>query len=276
MRKFSQKRINAILERHKHWLNKDCEGWEEMKADLSDADLHYIKLNSADLRYVNFDNANLSNAFLMHADFSGASLNNTNLIGATIMYASLRGTSCKQANFRGANLKHAELTYADLSNANISGADFSFANLHHANLKGVKAHIYRPNFTYANLCHTNITNIYIPMVCPEEGEFIGWKKAQVYTDKKKYPVIIKLRIPENAKRSSSTSRKCRCNKANVLEIYNLDGTVAQERICQSIYDCEFTYEVGKTVEVDDFDENRLDECSTGIHFFMNRQEAIDY
>lgn len=39
---------------------------------------------------------------------------------------------------------------------------------------------------------------------------------------------------------------------------------------------EVTYEVGKTVKVDDFDEDRWSECSRGIHFFMNRQEAIDY
>ena len=41
MRRISSERVKAIIERHKHWLNKDCDGWEEMKADLSDADLHY-------------------------------------------------------------------------------------------------------------------------------------------------------------------------------------------------------------------------------------------
>lgn len=28
--------------------------------------------------------------------------------------------------------------------------------------------------------------------------------------------------------------------------------------------------------MDDFDENRKNECSTGIHFFITRQEAEDY
>lgn len=36
------------------------------------------------------------------------------------------------------------------------------------------------------------------------------------------------------------------------------------------------YEVGKTVSVDDFDENRWHECSTGIHFFITREEAVRY
>ena len=109
---------------------------------------------------------------------------------------------------------------------------------------------------------------YVPMVCPEEGDFIGWKKAR--------NKIVKLRIPEDALRSSATTRKCRCNKAEVIEIYNIDGTIADERIINSSYDSSFTYEVGKTVEVQDFDTNRWEECARGIHFFINRQEAINY
>lgn len=128
----------------------------------------------------------------------------------------------------------------------------------------------------ANLCNANLRGAenvpYIPMVCPEEGDFIGWKKAEV----KGKNVIVKLKIPASAKRSSATSRKCRCNKAKVLEIYNLDGTVTEERKCYSNYNDDFIYEVGKTVKVDDFNNDRWNECSQGIHFFINRQEAINY
>lgn len=139
-------------------------------------------------------------------------------------------------------------------------ADFSYCELNQTDLRD------------ANLRYTNLRDAkkvpYIPMVCPEEGEFIGWKKAS--------NKIVKLRIPEDALRSSSTTRKCRCNKAEVIEIYNIDGTIAAERIIKSSYDSSFTYEVGKTVEVQDFDTNRWEECTRGIHFFINRQEAINY
>ena len=144
----------------------------------------------------------------------------------------------------------ADFSYCDLCDADLSYTDLSGANLCGANLCGAKK------------------VPYIPMLCPEEGEFIGWKKA---SDK-----IVKLRIPEEALRSSSTTRKCRCNKAEVIEIYNIDGTIADERIIKSSYDSSFTYEVGKTVEVQDFDTNRWEECTRGIHFFINRQEAINY
>ena len=134
----------------------------------------------------------------------------------------------------------------------------------------------RANLSGANLNRANLSGAknvpYIPMVCPEEGDFTGWKKAEG----NKNTVIVKLHIPSDAKRSSATTRKCRCSKAEVIAIYNLDGTEAEETTCHSDYDHSFIYEVGKTVEVTDFSEDRWRECNKGIHFFISRQEAIDY
>ena len=171
-----------------------------------------------------------------------------------------KGWETMMADFSSCDLRDANLSDADLSYANLSDADLRGADLSYANLRGA-------NLSYANLSDAEEVP-YIPMVCPEEGDYSGWKKAG---DK-----IVKLRIPEDALRSSATTRKCRCNKAKVVEIYNIDGTIADERIVSSSYDSSFTYEVGKTVEVQDFDTNRWNECAKGIHFFINRQEAIDY
>lgn len=154
----------------------------------------------------------------------------------------------------------ADFSYCDLCYANLSNADLCYAILSYSDL------------SYAILSNAILSCAkgvqYIPMVCPEKGGFIGWKKAG--------NKIVKLRIPEDALRSSATTRKCRCNKAEVIEIYNIDGTIADERTISSSYDSSFTYEVGKTVEVQDFDTNRWNECTRGIHFFINRQEAINY
>ena len=109
---------------------------------------------------------------------------------------------------------------------------------------------------------------FIPYACPDFGMFIGFKHAGDY--------IVVLEIPEDAKRLSATGRKCRCNKAKVLEIQNLDGTKADVTEVRSDHDYNFIYEVGETVTVDDFCEDRWQECSAGIHFFINRQEAVDY
>ena len=230
MKKLTQEQINKILEGHKHWLNEDCKGWETMMADFS----------SCDLRGANLRDANLRGAYLLYAN-----LRNADLCGANLSDAYLRG-----ANLRDATLSYANLSYANLRDADLRNADLRGATLSDANLSGAKE------------------VPYIPMVCPEEGDFIGWKRA---SDK-----IVKLHIPQDALRSSATTRKCRCNKAEVIEIYNTDGTIADERIVSSNYNSSFTYEVGKTVEVQYFDTNRWNECTRGIHFFINRQEAINY
>ena len=193
--KIGDKTLAEVIENHKHWWNEDCEGWRDMRADLSRADLNGADLNGADL--------------------SGADLN-------------------------GAYLSRADLNGADLSRADLSRADLSRAK--------------------------NVP--YIPYACPDFGMFIGFKKASGY--------IVVLEIPEDAKRLSATGRKCRCNKAKVIEIQNIDGTKANVTKVASDFDSNFVYEVGKTVSVDNFCEDRWKECSSGIHFFINRQESVNY
>lgn len=71
-------------------------------------------------------------------------------------------------------------------------------------------------------------------------------------------------------------RKCRCDKALVLNIENLDGSGSGLAEIASGYDNKFIYRVGETVKVSNFDDDRTHECAPGIHFFITRQEAVDY
>ena len=197
------------------------------RADLSEADLRYINLRFANLKHANLNKANLRNA---------------NLIGANLNEANL-----KYANLSDADLKHADLSGADLRYANLSDAD-----LRYANLKDVKANIYTVGYHLA---------------CPEEGSFVGYKKAD--------DCIVKLLILEDAKRSSATTIKCRCNKAKVLEITDIETGKSVDS-AYSDYDNDFIYKVGEVVYVDNFDNDRWNECSNGIHFFLNKENAIKY
>ena len=121
----------------------------------------------------------------------------------------------------------------------------------------------------ANLCGANLRDAKgCYLSCPTEGSFIGWKKASGH--------IVKLRIPEDARRSSATGHKCRCDKAYVMEIQNMDGTKATVDAVRSDHDKNFVYTVGATVEVPDFDDNRWSECAPGIHFFIDRRAAVEY
>ena len=246
-------------------------------ANLRGADLCGADLCGANLRNANLRGANLRGADLCGADLCGANLRNANLRGANLRGADLCGADLCNANLRGANLCGADLCDADLRGANLCGADLRNANLRGANLRGADlcdanlrgANLRGANLRGADLCDANLRGAKgCYLSCPTEGSFIGWKKASGH--------IVKLRIPEDARRSSATGHKCRCDKAYVMEIQNMDGTKATEDTVRSDHDQNFVYTVGATVEVPDFDDNRWSECAPGIHFFIDRRAAVEY
>ena len=153
-----------------------------------------------------------------------------------------------------------ETMKADLSYKNLSGLDLKNANLYGANLKNT-------DIIYAKISED--TKIDYPIACPETGSFIGYKKAVC-------EYIVKLQICEDAKRSSATTKKCRCSKALVLAIENMDGSDSGLQEIESHFDPCFIYRVGEIAEVYNFDDNRWNECAPGIHFFMDRQNAVEY
>ena len=256
MRKIDEAELNKILSNHKLWLMDESNG---IRADLSGVDLEYADLDGADLR-----DANLSGADLRGADLRSANLWYADLRGADLRDASLGCADLGDADLRGANLSGADLEYADLRDADLRGANLGHANLEGADFSGA-------DLGGANLWSTDLScvkNIFFPMACPEKGSFIAFKKAGCY--------IIELFIPSNAKRCSATSRKCRCSKAKVISITTPSGDKTNITEVHSNYDPNFIYKLGEYVEVKNFDDNRWNECSTGIHFFITRQEAVNY
>lgn len=230
--------LQDIIESHKKWLN----GYGGERANLCSADL-----SDTDLRNVNLHHARLIHADLRNADLSCAIIN-----AADLRYADLSG-----ANLCGTSLCNADLHKANISDANLCGANLSGANLSRANLRGTDL---------SKLIYNEDTAFYA-LQCPETGSFIGYKKAHDY--------IVELEILADAKRSSATSRKCRCSAAKVLSITTVDGRTKVKEIASN-RDSNFVYRVGEIVRVDCFDENRWNECSTGIHFFITRSEAERY
>lgn len=172
---------------------------------------------------------------------------------AVLRRAVLSGADLRRADLMGADLSGADLSDADLSGADLRRAVLSGAVLSGADLRGV---IY------------NERTAFFAMTCPEEGAFVGFKKAHGY--------IVKLLVPDDAKRSSATTRKCRCSKAEVISITNADGSDADRTSIPSDHDPAFVYTIGEVVEVEDFDENCWNECAPGIHFFVTRDEAVNY
>ena len=172
------------------------------------------------------------------------------LIAAIKEGANLEGANLYGAYLEGANLYGAYLEGANLKGAYLKGAYLKGAYLEGAYLEGAK----------------NIP--YVPLNCPSEGSFIGWKKV--------CGNLIKLEIPEDATRLSSYSMKCRCDKAKVLSVWNMTLEEEVSEVVNHAYNHDTLYKVGEMVYPDSFDEDRWNECSHGIHFFINKQDAINY
>ena len=269
-------------------------------ANLEGANLKGVNIESANLKGANLYWADLEGANLVDANFEGANLKGANLKGTNLRYATLEGANLEGANMKGAflywvdleraNLKDANLRYATLEGANLKGTNLRASNLYWADLEGASlegasleganlkgAYFFDTNLKGARFKDNNFEEAsfrrtrdipYIPLVCPSEGAFIGWKKVE-----EKY--LVKIQIPEDARRLSGTTRKCRCDKAVVLDITSLDGETHFDEVVNHNHK-ETTYKVGEVVYPDSFDEDRWCECSHGIHFFVDKKDAIEY
>ena len=173
-----------------------------------------------------------------------------------VSYGEKLGRAVLEAIKAKANLRGAYLSDANLSDANLRGANLSGANLSGANLRGA-------NLSDANLSGAKGADYAIAKtrILPE-GDIIGWKKCMG-------DVIVKLRIPADAKRSHAFGRKCRAEYVDVLEVFGAAAGI-------SLHDRKTEYRAGQRVTPDSFDDNWQDECSSGIHFFITRLEAENY
>lgn len=152
------------------------------------------------------------------------------------------------------DLHDADLHCTDLHNANLSGSNLSNADLHNADLSN------------ADLESTILNE----KEAIRKGKIIN-KKAFIY--KKCRGKIVKLELQIGSIVFSINNKKCRTNKAKVISI---DGNKKKGLKIASDYDNNFIYEVGKIIEVEDFNLMYNVECETGIHFFWTEEEANEY
>ncbi len=205
-----------------------------------------------------FKDMDLSGWDLSGIDFTLSSFRNVDLSGADLSRATvenvlLDGCSVKGAVFRNADMKTASMRYCDMTGCDIRGADLFGAVLEHAKLDGIIS---------------DEETRWFRMHCPKEGAILGYKKC--VNDR-----LVQLLIPADAKRTSATLPSCRCSKAKVLTIKSFDSAKEFDE-AWSLVDENFVYHKGEWVEVLDFNEDRWMDSTTGIHFWMTREEAIRY
>lgn len=204
----------------------------------------------------------LSNQSFKQQDLVGKSfaymrLTRIDFHGANLSHADFSNTLCRECNFSQANLTNANFTSADirgcdLQGADIRGTDFYFAILEEAKLQSVQ---------------WDQNTRYFQMRCPEAGAFIAYKKC--FNDR-----LVQLLVPTDARRSSATNEACRCDKAKVLSIKDADLNEYSEAM--SLVDPTFIYRVGEVVKAENYNPDRWNDSTGGIHFFMTKEEAWAY
>ena len=224
--------------------------FEQFKNKLKQGEKDFTNLI---LESMNLENYDLSNMNFSHSNFINANLSNVNFCSSQLVNVLLDDCNLQNANLKNANLERASLRRANLTYADISGARLYAAVLENAILDNI-------------IFDDNTKNFRIH--CPEKGAFIAYKKGL-------NNLIVKLLIPSDARRVSSTMNCCRCDKAKVLEIKNFEGTKFFDEAWSTVAE-NFCYKLGEWVYAENFNEDRWYDSTGGIHFWMTEDEAKAY
>lgn len=266
----SSKQLKTIMDAHAKYLAGKASGKRavfsnvELTGEFSDIDFSKVVFENVTANYVTFcdckfnecqfvEDCNFVNAEFNDCDLTDVEMNNvTNFAKASFYNCNFKNACCCGAIFRNTAFYDADLTNVNMYEADFTNADFVRCKL--------------DNIRYDE-CTCGIA-----LACPEKGSFTAFKKAKLYNDNN---CIVELQVPADALRSSATTRKCRVSKAKVVAVYTMDGKSIKQN-AYSIQTRSFVYKIGKIVEVKNFDKNRWNECSTGIHCFITKREAEQY
>lgn len=203
------------------------------------------------------------------SDLSNLNLSGINFTDATGDNISFKGCNLSNCNFEGSRFEYVNFENANLMGAILKSCDMRFANFHNADCRGTK-------FSFTIMEGSNHDGIIVDdttenykMHCPEKGAFLGYKKC--FND-----LLVTLLIPADARRTCSTTRPCRCDKAKVINITSFDYEEHYKEAWSLCSATDFKYTLGEYVYPDSFNPDRWMESTNGIHFWMTPEEAIAY
>ena len=107
--------LEAILDKHKKWLNGDADG---KRAILSGYDLRWRNLSGRNLR-----GSDLRGSDLSCSDLSCSDLSDSDLRGSDLSDSDLSGSDLRGSDLRGSDLSCSDLSDSDLRGSDISGCD---------------------------------------------------------------------------------------------------------------------------------------------------------
>lgn len=279
MNKMTQEQLNDIVYKHSLWISNIPHG---VRAIIREASLDGLTLEDCNLSGAIFIDSTIVNCKMINIQLYKTGFYDCGIYNSKLKYIDLNCTKIIDSRINEVEAERIKMRKTEIIDTNIYDCNLNFISIMNGN-DIIDCEILDNKIT------SNDKREIVPLACPEKGSFIGFKKARTNPILGDY-CIVELEIPADAKRSSATTRKCRCDKAKVLSIAKIDnGEFISE--AYSVYDPTFIYKVGEMIcshgidakyvsSIDDcvqnFDSNRWNECSTGIHFFMSKNEAERY
>ena len=193
---------------------------------------------------------------LSRATFEGCNLNGTDFSGSKMDNIAFYNNDLRNMKLRGCLARGCSFRFQDMTGIDLSGAN-------------IYASVLEDAMNQDKVIYDSETKWY-EMRCPEYGKpFIAWKCC---TDLR----VVMMLVPADAKRCMATMETGRVSRVKVLKITSIDETESYSW-AQSTVDSDFYYEVGKWLEpANGFQEDRWKDSSPGIHFFLDRQQCVDY
>ena len=213
--------------------------------DLQETIFKELDLSKWDMQNINFRRASFYNCNLKGTNFTGSMMDHVAFYDCEIKNAILKNCKLRGASFRGNDME---------------GIDLAGANIYAAVLEDA---------TNQDKVIYNEETRWYEMSCPNEGPFIAWKCCTELR-------VVMMLVPADAKRCMATMETGRVSKVKVLSIKSIDESKSYDW-AQSTVDPDFYYETGKWLEpANGFQEDRWKDSSEGIHFFLDRQQCVDY
>ena len=213
---------------------------------------------------------------MKHSVFTGLDLSGWDMTGLDLSRSTFDGCNLNGTDFSGSKLDNVAFYNNDLRNMKLNGClargcSFRFQDMTGIDLSGanIYASVLEDAVNQDKVIYDEKTRWY-EMSVPECGKpFIAWKCC---TDLR----VVMMLVPADAKRCMATMETGRVSKVKVLSIKSIDEKESYTW-AQSTVDSDFYYEVGKWLEpANGFQEDRWKDSSPGIHFFLDRQQCVDY
>lgn len=268
----NRKEFNKVLDEHKKWLDtgatseSECKkmqlDYEVVSGIYKDFDFAYAVAQRCIFHNVTFVGCKFTSTRMPQCIFFGCTFRNCDFNNADFVHCMFYCCEFIMCRLSNCNLAYSTISYADFRESTLSLCDFRYSSIMRSDLSTAKS------VSDVEFEDAGIQNSCLPM---EYERILGMtlKKPIVGYKKTREGVVIKAEIPAGAIVFSTNGKKCRTNRAKIID---MNG----HTVLHSAYDSHFAYTLGQEIEILDFDPCYSHECAPGFHFFMTEEEAKEY